>query len=65
VRRLLDEGREVVVADDFSRASVLKLILFDGGVRFKGALNFVALLWNHQDLSGSILINVDGERNGR
>jgi len=31
VRRLVDEGREVVVADDFSRGSVLNLL--DLGVR--------------------------------
>jgi len=33
VRRLVDEGREVVVADDFSRGSVLNLL--DLGVRIE------------------------------
>jgi len=34
VRRLVDEGREVVVADDFSRGSVRNLLL-DLGVRME------------------------------
>jgi len=40
------------------------LILFDGRVRFKGALNLVALYGTIKVYLVQFLIDVDGERNG-